>query len=132
MNWKASFVIILRVLPPYPSIFFCRSLFRAARVRHVVFCASRVKRFRRQGRRSLPRRRAATARGPSAGPQRQPASFLSLAEACGRQHFGPGRRGAIQGVQARSWQASQSGSQRPLRRNGSNAGPAPSSLRGNQ
>ena len=79
------------------TCFFCRSFFRAARVRHVVFRASRVKRFRRQGRRSLPRRRAATARGPSAGPQRQPAGFLSLAEACGRQHLGPGRRGAIQG-----------------------------------
>ena len=72
---------------------FCRTFFSAARVRHVVFRASRVKRFRRQGRRSLPRRRAATARGPSAGPQRR-----SLAEACGRQHLGPGRRdGTVHG-----------------------------------
>ena len=110
-------------------LFVFRAFFRAARVRHFVFRASRVKHFRRQGRRSLPRRRAATARGPSAGPQRQPAGFLSLAEACGRQHLGPGRRGAIQGVQARSWQASQGGSQRPLRRNGNNAGRRPAQPR---
>ena len=102
--------------------FFCRTIFRAARVNHFFSC--------KQGealsatRAEEPSPPSCRARGPSAGPQRQPAGFLSLAEACDRQHLGPGRRGAIQGVQARSWQASQRGSQRPLRRNGNNAGPA--------